>query len=103
MAQKQVEASKGGAMTLNLTDLGSIGIMKVIECVTKQGSINISHLSRKTGLNHTSCDIHVKKLIGMGLLEERRYGNLRMIKPAFFTLNIQFKRGLGVSMKLKEA
>ena len=95
-AQKQVEASKSEAMTLSLTDLGSVGIMRVLETVTKQGTINISHLSRKTGLNHTSCDIHVKKLIGMGLLEERRYGNLRMIKPTFDSLTVVFKKGLGV-------
>ena len=73
-------------MTLSLTDLGSVGIMKVLECVTKQGTINISHLSRKTGLNHTSVDSHVRKLVALGLVEEKRYGALRMIKPAFDSL-----------------
>jgi predicted transcriptional regulator len=72
--------------------------MKVLECVTKQGSINISHLSTKTGLNHTSCDIHVKKLIGMGLLEEKRYGNLRMTRPSFSSLSVVFKKGMGVKL-----
>ena len=43
-AQKQVEESRGGAMTLDLTDLGSVGILRVLETVTKQGSINITHL-----------------------------------------------------------
>jgi DNA-binding transcriptional ArsR family regulator len=70
--------------------------MKVLECVTKQGSINISHLSRKTGLNHTGVDRHVKKLVGMGLLEEGRYGKLRMIRPAFDSLVVLFKKGMGV-------
>jgi predicted transcriptional regulator len=99
-AQKQVEESTGEAMTLSLTDLGSIGIMKVLETVTKQGSINISHLSRKTGLNHSSCDVHVKKLVSIGLLEERRYGNLRMIKPTFDSLAVVFKKGFGVRITL---
>jgi predicted transcriptional regulator len=101
-AQKQVEASKGEAMTLNLSDLGSIGIMKVLETVTKQGSINISHLSRKTGLNHSSCDVHVKKLVSFGLFEERRYGNLRMIRPSFDSLVVVFKKGFGVRITLKK-
>jgi predicted transcriptional regulator len=95
-AQKQVEESTGEAMTLSLTDLGSIGIMKVLETVTKQGSINISHLSRKTGLNHSSCDVHVKKLVSIGLLEE----SLRMIKPTFDSLAVVFKKGFGVRITL---
>ena len=99
-AQKQVEESKGEAMTLNLTDLGSVGIMKVLETVTEQGAINISHLSRKTGLNHTGVDRHVKKLVELGLVEEKRYGALRMIKPAFHEFTLRFKRGIGVTVKI---
>jgi predicted transcriptional regulator len=87
--------------TIKLEDLGSIGILRILETVTKFGSINISHLSRKTGLNHTSCDIHVRKLVGMGLLEERRYGNLRMIKTVFDSLMVEFKKGFGVRIEHK--
>ncbi len=97
-AQKQVEESRGGAMTLDLTDLGSVGILRVLETVTKQGSINISHLSRKTGLNHTGVDSHVRKLVGLGLVEERWYGSLRMIKPSFDSFAVVFKKGLGVKL-----
>jgi hypothetical protein len=42
----------------------------------------------------------VKKLVSIGLLEERRYGNLRMIRPAFDSLAVVFKKGFGVRMKL---
>ena len=50
-AQKQVETSKGEAMTLDLTDLGSVGILRVLETVTKQGTINIARArSRRTSL-----------------------------------------------------
>ena len=70
-AQKQVEASKGEAMTLDLTELGSVGILKVLETVTMQGSINISHLSRMTKMPHTHVSGHVKKLIELGLLRAR--------------------------------
>ena len=97
-AQKQVEESRGGAMTLGLTDLGSVGILRVLETVTKQGTINISHLSRKTGLNHTGVDSHVRKLVELGLLEEKRYGSIRMIKPSFDSLAVVFKKGIGVKL-----
>jgi hypothetical protein len=55
-AQKEVEASSGEAMTFDLTELGSEGILKILECVTKNTSINITHLSRKTGIQHSSCN-----------------------------------------------
>ncbi len=97
-AQKQVEASKGGTMTLDLTDLGSVGILRVLEMVTKQGTINSSHLSRKTGLNHTRVDSHVRKLVELGLLEEKRFGAIRMIKPSFDSLAVVFKKGIGVKL-----
>ena len=87
--------------TIELESLGSIGILRILETVTKYGSINISHLSRKTGLNHTSCDIHVRKLAEIGLLEERRYGNLRMIKTTFDSLMVEFKKGFGVKIEHK--
>jgi DNA-binding transcriptional ArsR family regulator len=91
-----LERSIHDSASIKLVDLGSVGIMKVLECVTKQGSINISSLSRKTGLNHTGVDRHVRKLVELGLVEERWYGNLRMIRPAFDSLTVVFKKGMGV-------
>jgi len=70
--------------------------MKVLEGLTKQWSINVSYLSRKTGLNHGSVNRHVKKLVELGLVEERWYGKLRMIRPAFDLLAVVFKKGMGV-------
>ena len=84
--------------TIKLEDLGSVGILRVLETVTKQGIINISHLSRKTGLNHTDVDRHVKKLVKLGLVEEWWYGALRMISPSFDSLAVVFKKGLGVKI-----
>jgi predicted transcriptional regulator len=78
--------------------LGSVGIFRVLECVTKQGSINISSLSRKTGLNHTDVDSNVKKLVELGLVEERWYGKLRMIRPLFDSFSVVFKKGIGIKL-----
>ena len=51
-------------------------------------------LTRKTGMNHSNVDVHLKKLTELGLVEERRYGSIRMIRPGFQQLQIQLKRGL---------
>lgn len=84
---------------IKLEDLGSVGILRVLETVTKHGPLNISLLGRKTGLNHGSCSLHVKKLVEFGLVEEKKYGAIRMIKPAFTSFSVVFKRGLGVRMR----
>ncbi len=86
--------------TISLEDLGSIGILRVLNTVAQHGPLNISSLSRKTGLNHTGVDGHVKKLVEKGLLTENWYGKIRMIKPTFDSFSVVFKRGIGVKLVL---
>ena len=66
MREKQLEPSVGEARTLKLGDLGNVKILPVLETIAKHGPLNISLLFRKTGLNQTSVDGHVKKLIEKG-------------------------------------
>jgi len=49
-------------------------------------------------MQHSSCNYHVNKLIEMGLLEERNYGNIKMIRPNFDSLIIELKKGFGLKM-----
>jgi DNA-binding transcriptional ArsR family regulator len=84
--------------SIKLENLGSVGILRVLETVTKQGTINISHLSRKTGLNQPGVDSHIRKLVELGLVEEQWYGKLRMIRPTFDSLSVVFKKGMGVKV-----
>ncbi len=86
--------------TIHIEDLGSIGILRTLTAITHHGPINISHISRKTGLNYTSVDNHVKTLTQKGLVTEQRYGTIRMIKPTFDTLTVTFKRGMNVKINL---
>jgi predicted transcriptional regulator len=88
------------AQTIQIEDLGSIGILRTLTTVTRHGPLNISNLSRKTGLNHTSVDRHVKTLAKKGLVTEQRYGAIRMIKPAFDTFTVTFKRGMNVKINI---
>jgi len=86
-------------MTLQLDDLGCVGLLRVLRIVFKNGPINISHLARRAGMNHTSIDRHVKKLIDRGVIYERRYGQIRMIKSTCSSLTIQFKKGMDVKIE----
>ena len=97
--KKRLKGSTGEAMTLQLEDFGSVGILKVLRIVAKYGPLNISLLTRKADMNHSSVDRHVKKLSEMGLVFQKRYGQIRMIKPTFNSFNIQFKKGLDVKLK----
>jgi predicted transcriptional regulator len=85
-------------MTMHLEDFGSVGILKVLRVVTEHGPLNISHLTRKTDMNHGSVDYCVKKLANMGLVTENRYGKIRMIKPAFDSFTIRFKKGMDIKI-----
>ncbi len=96
--EQLLKESKGEAMKLQLEDFGFVGLLRVLETVTKYGPLNITHLSRKTELNHGSCDTHVKKLIKLGLLTEKRYDAIRMIKPVFDSFTICLKRGSNPKM-----
>ena len=88
------------SQTIQLEDLGSIGILRVLNTVSEHGPLNISSLSRKTGMNHTGVDGHVRKLVEKGLLAENWYGKIKMIKPAFDTFSVVFKRGMSVKLVL---
>ncbi len=42
--------------------LGSKGRIRVLEVLTESGELNISEISRRTGLNYTSVERHLTKL-----------------------------------------
>ena len=101
MRENQLEESGGEAMTLQIEELGSGTRLRVLSLISKHGPINICLLSRKAGMNHTQLERHIERLVGMGLVAEKRYGTLRIIKASFNSFSIQFKRGLGVKMAVQ--
>ena len=84
--------------TVDLENLGSVGLLRVLKIITKDGPLNISHIGRKANLNHGSVDLHVTKLKEMGLITENRYGAIRMFKPTFRSFSIQFRKGMDVKI-----
>ena len=87
--------------TIHLEDLGSVGMLRTLNTIAIHGPLNISLLARKTGMNHSNVDRHVKKLVKIGLIIENHYGSLRILKPAFSSFTIQFKKSLGVKLSIE--
>ena len=79
-------------ISFNIEELASRGIIRVLEMVCQHGPLNMSSLIRKTGLDYSLVNVHVKKLTKLGLVEDKRYDNIRMIKPGFQQLKIQRAR-----------
>jgi len=73
--------------------LGSKGRIRVLKVLSESGELNISEVSRRTGLNYTSVERHLMKLKKMDLLNEKRYGKIRIFGINFRRLSITFEQG----------
>ncbi len=82
--------------------LGSRGRIRVLEVLAESGELNISEISRRTGLNYTSVERHLSKLVELGLLREKRYGKIRIFKAVFSSLNIRFEQGSPVRVEVSK-
>ena len=82
--------------------LGSKGRIRVLEVLTESGELNISEISRRTGLNYTSVDRHLTKLEKLGLLKEKRYGKIRIFEVVFRSFNVKFERGRPIKVEIEK-
>ena len=76
--------------------LGSRGRIRVLRVLAESGELNISEVSRRTGLNYSSAERHLVKLEQLGLLKEKRYGKIRIFEVLFKNLVVRFERGRDV-------
>ena len=81
--------------------LGSRGRIRVLQVLTESGELNISEVSRRTGLNYTSVQRHLMKLKELGLLKEKRYGKIRIFEIQFRSLGIVFENGRPVNVQIQ--
>jgi DNA-binding transcriptional ArsR family regulator len=79
--------------SLKLEEFGSKGLLKILETLIQHGPLNLARLARKVGMNSGNVDMHLKKLVEHGLVTQRRYGKIRMIRPGFTELYIRLQRG----------
>ena len=80
--------------------LGSKGRVRVLEVLTESGELNISEISRRTGLNYTSVERHLTKLEKLGLLKEKRYGKIRIFEAVFKRFTVSFERGRPIKLDI---
>ncbi len=80
--------------------LGSRGRIRTLQVLAESGELNISEVSRRTGLNYTSVERHLAKLVKMGLVKEKRYGKIRIFQAMFQTLTVRFEKGGSLTMDL---
>jgi DNA-binding transcriptional ArsR family regulator len=80
--------------------LGSKGRVRVLQVLSESSELNISEVSRRTGLNYTSVERHLMKLQKLGLLKEKRYGKIRIFQTMFRSLTIRFEKGRPIDIEI---
>ncbi|MGQ4914646.1 MAG: ArsR/SmtB family transcription factor [Candidatus Asgardarchaeia archaeon] len=60
--------------------LSSRGRIRILEILVKVGEINISELSRRTRLNHSSVIAHLQILKRADLVEEKIFGRIKIYR-----------------------
>ncbi|MFP3144562.1 MAG: ArsR family transcriptional regulator [Caldisphaera sp.] len=58
--------------------LASKGKVRILKVLMKEGQVNISRLVKLTGLHHDVIVKNMEDLKEMGIVEEKRYGRLRI-------------------------
>jgi len=60
--------------------IGSIGKLKILELLAIEGEVNVTAISNKTGVNHTRVKIHLESLLDLNIVEEKRFGRIKIYK-----------------------
>ncbi len=53
---------------------------EIIRVLEKYGELNVTRIARLAGLNYRVALRYLKELVEQGLVEERRYGRLRIFR-----------------------
>ena len=82
--------------------LGSRGRIRVLRVLAESGELNISEVSRRTGLNYTSVERHLVKLEKLGLVREKRYGRIRIFQTLFHILTLRLEKGGDLTLEMTQ-
>ena len=58
----------------------SKGRIKILKLLVEKREVYITEIARKTCLNYSSLRKHLEALKRLGIIEEKRYGRIRLIK-----------------------
>ena len=54
--------------------------LKILKLLSRLGTLNVSDIAKRIGLNYTATNKHLQILEAEGILIERTYGRIRMIR-----------------------
>lgn len=60
--------------------LSSKGRIKVLRVLAEKGELNISDITRRANLNHATTSSHLRSLCELGIVEEKRFGRIRIFR-----------------------
>jgi len=58
----------------------SYGRVKVMAVIMGSNELNISEITRRSGISHSSVEAHLEFLVKAGLLTEKRFNRIRIFK-----------------------
>lgn len=58
----------------------SYGRTKVLTIILESGELNISEITRRSGLSHSSAAKHLEFLVSSGIITEKRFNRIRIFK-----------------------
>jgi len=58
----------------------SSGRLKVMDVILESNELNISEITRRSGISHSSVSAHLDALVKAGLLTEKRFNRIRIFK-----------------------
>ena len=71
---------------------------RILRILVEEEKLNISHIARKSGMNHSDTNIHLEKFNEMGLIKEKHLNNMRIFEPTFKTVVVRFEKGSGIQV-----
>lgn len=84
------------------TVLGSKNRLKILEYLAQRGGVHISQIAEDIGINYTGALRHLELLEKAGLIEETRYGKVRVFEPRFTALEISIIQDEGLTLEITE-
>ncbi|MHA1321915.1 MAG: ArsR/SmtB family transcription factor [Candidatus Helarchaeota archaeon] len=58
----------------------SKGRIKILKILAKEGELNISEIARRAHINHNSTRYHLNFLVKVNILQEKRFGRIRIYR-----------------------
>jgi DNA-binding transcriptional ArsR family regulator len=58
----------------------SYGRVKIMDIMMESNELNISEITRRSGISHSSVEVHLELLVEQGLLTEKRFNRIRIFK-----------------------